>query len=315
MELNKTYLGDAVSVLRTFPNESVNCCVTSPPYYGLRDYGHDGQIGLEGTLDEYVENLVDVFREVRRVLRKDGTCWINLGDSWAGGKIGRDDNDSESAGLHRGNGKFKVAGNNGVKRKPTYGLKPKDLIGVPWAVAFALRADGWYLRQELIWAKPNPMPESVTDRCTKSHEQIFLLSKSPRYWFDAAAIAEPTVTKDSVVRDRDSTRLNNVPGRKKMGGLKENNYDVRNRRSVWAIPTQPYGGAHFAVFPERLPLLCIAAGCPNGGVVLDPFMGSGTTGLAALRLGRKFVGIDIHPDNIRLAEERVAQLLNSVKIF
>src|SRR3990167_8131678 len=242
-------IGDALVRLRELPSESVHCCVASPPYWGLRDCGGAGQIGLEPAPEEWVARLVEIFGEVRRVLRSDGTLWLNLGDSycntdkWGGGGAGN-------------TGKHTVSEDGGVpswavrrRRDPIMGIKPKDLVGAPWMLAFALRAAGWWLRQDIIWSKPNPMPESVTDRCTKAHEYIFLLSKSERYHFDAKAIAEPTVTGDDVVRDRDATRLNNTPGRRRMEGLTKNNFDTRNKRSVWTIATQSYTEAHFATFP------------------------------------------------------------------
>lgn len=290
-------IGDAVEQMQTLPEKSVGCCVTSPPYFGLRDYGMTGQIGLEETPEEYVAKLVDVFREVRRVLRDDGTLWLNLGDSYSGsgkvpaGNLGKKHNERHLE--HRTGGNVPD------------GTKPKDLIGIPWMVAFALRADGWYLRQDIIWAKPNPMPESVTDRCTKSHEYLFLLTKSPRYYFDNEAIKEPTTTMDTHVRDRDNTRCNNTPGRTRMGGLKTNNYDKRNKRSVWTISTKPYKGAHFAVFPEALVEPCILAGCPKGGMVLDPFAGSGTSLAVAERLGRRAVGIELNPAYLPLIQNRL----------
>ena len=249
----------------------------------------------------YVCRMVVVFREVRRVLADDATLWLNLGDSYAndgkwGGKTG---------------GKQAYLGDNNRKQvgrgKRITGLKPKDLIGIPWMVAFALRADGWYLRQDIIWSKPNPMPESVTDRCTKAHEYIFMLTKSQKYYFDNEAIKEPCVTNDNTVRDRETTRLNNTPGRKRMGGLTTNNYESRNKRSVWTVTTNPYKGAHFATFPSALIEPCILAGCPVGGTVLDPFFGSGTTGEVSEKLGRKWVGIELNPQYERLAKERTQQ--------
>jgi len=268
MDLNKIYQGDSLDILKTFPDESINCCVTSPPYWGLRNYQVEGQLGLEETPEEYVEKMVKVFREVKRVLKDDGTVWLNLGDSYG---------------------------------------DEKQLTGIPWRVAFALQADGWWLRQDIIWHKPNPMPESVTDRCTKSHEYIFLLTKSAKYYFDNDAIKEETLTNDNSNRDRDNTRLNNTPGRSKMNGLKTNDYETRNKRSVWTINTQPYKGAHFAVFPPKIPELCIKAGSKEGDTVLDPFFGSGTTGWVAQRLGRKWIGIELNLKYIEIAKKRFAQ--------
>ena len=266
-------IGDVRQQLSTVPDASIQTCITSPPYWGLRDYGNDAQIGLEKSPKEYVAQLVDVFREVRRVLKDDGTLWLNLGDSYAS--------------------------------KTSTGVKAKDLVGIPWRVAFALQEDGWYLRQDIIWAKPNPMPESVTDRCTKSHEYVFLLSKNARYFYDNEAIKEPTSTRDSVNRDRDSTRLNNTPGRSKMGGLKTNDYELKNKRDVWTITTRPFKGAHFAVMPEALVEPCILAGSRIGDTVLDPFMGSGTVGVVASRYGREFIGVEINPEYAEIAKSRL----------
>jgi len=303
MKLNHIYQGDVINRLQDLDNDSVQCVVTSPPYWGLRDYGVDGQLGLEESPEEFINNLVNVFREVRRVLKDDGTLWLNLGDGY-GRQVGSGFNTNEN-----------TSGNNRVeKMQKIYGdihintnLPPKNLIGIPWRVALALQADGWYLRQDIIWHKPNPMPESVKDRCTKAHEYIFLLSKSPKYFYDADAISEKTITKDNVNRDRDTTRLNNTPGRTKMNGLKTNNYETRNKRSVWKINTKPYKEAHFAVFPEELPTLCIKAGSKEGDVVLDPFFGSGTTGWVAQRLGRAWIGIELNPEYIKIAEKRFIQ--------
>ncbi len=286
--MTQTHLhnGDCLDVLATLPEKSVHCCVTSPPYFGLRDYGHESQIGLEETPEAYVAKLVAVFREVRRVLRDDGTLWLNLGDSYAGGKTGRDDADRGTRHTDGRNpltqGEWKTP--QGKSRPVPHGLKPKDLIGIPWMVAFALRADGWWLRQEIIWNKPNPMPESVTDRCTKAHEDVFLLSKSARYYFDNEAISEPAVGVDS----------------RTAGNGK------RNRRSVWTVATSPYKGAHFATYPPKLIEPCILAGCPVGGVVLDPFMGSGTTLAVAVQHGRNGIGIELNPEYLELAKKRIA---------
>lgn len=303
MKINKIYQGNCLEVLKTFPNESINCCVTSPPYWGLRDYGVDDQLGLEPTPELYVKKLVKIFREVKRVLRKDGTLWLNLGDSYTGSGKGAATHPKSII-------NSKQATNKGTHKKTIHSFKnkiykPKDLIGIPWMVAFALRADGWYLRQDIIWSKPNPMPESVTDRCTKSHEYIFLLSKSKKYYYDNEAISEDTVTKDNLNRDRDSMRLNNTPGRTRMGGLKTNDYDTRNKRSVWTQTTKPYKEAHFAVYPEELIVDCIKAGCPEDGIVLDPFIGSGTTGFVAKKLNRNYIGIELNSEYIKIAKKRI----------
>ncbi len=301
--------GDALTVLRSMPAESVHCCVTSPPYWGLRDYGVDGQIGLEDTPEAYVARLVEVFREVRRVLRDDGTLWLNLGDSYnsIGGTVGG----------------AKYADNNGQRakqadRKNTAdGLKPKDLCGIPWRVAFALQADGWWLRSDIIWSKPNPMPESVTDRPTKAHEYIFLLAKSERYYYDAEAVREESTggTKGAAASfkreasKRGVTICPNSPTPTHRADREDVRYEgnARNRRTVWTIATRPYADAHFAVFPPALVEPCIKAGCPAGGIVLDPFLGSGTTLLVAQRLGRSGVGIELNADYCRLAENRLAE--------
>lgn len=255
-------------MLQTLDDESICCCVTSPPYYGLRDYGFDGQIGLESTPDEYVNRLVEVFREVRRVLRKDGTLWLNLGDSYSGSGKGP-------------SGNFTDHGERNVKNFPSKfiptGLKPKDLMGIPWRAAFALQADGWWLRQDIIWHKPNPMPESVKDRCTKSHEYVFLLSKNKKYFYNNDAVKEDG----------------------KISG------EYHNRRDVWTITKLPYKGAHFATMPPGLAEVCIKAGCPDGGTVLDPFAGSGTTGAVAKQLGRNFILIEANPEYINLINNRI----------
>lgn len=296
MNTNCILAGDCVEQLKTLPDKIFDCCVTSPPYYGLRDYGVDGQIGLEETPEAYIERLVNVFREVKRVLKDDGTLWLNIGDSYCGTGNKGDLKDPKYADGRNGQA---VAINRDVA-----GCKRKDLIGIPWMLAFALRADGWYLRQDIIWHKPNPMPESVTDRCTKSHEYVFLLSKSPKYYYDNQAISEPTKTRDNINRDRDSTKLNNTPGRTRMAGLKTNNYERRNRRDVWTIPTKPVKEAHFATYPEKLVEPCILAGSREGGIVLDPFFGSGTTGIVAMRYGRRFVGCELNPEYIEIANRR-----------
>jgi len=319
----KILQGDCLERMRELSDESVHCCVTSPPYWGLRDYGVKGQLGLEKTPEEYVAKLVAVFHEVRRILRKDGTLWLNIGDSYFG----------------------------------------KSLVGILWMLAFALRNDGWYLRQDIIWAKPNPMPESVTDRCTKSHESLFLLSKSKRYFFDYEAIKEPAAAASVKRWSQDIEHQegsHRVPGKtngtmKAVGGpaswkgsefhtgktgehqlgrasgnrthkgtteyetstseehrtkagllkIADIAYETRNKRDVWTIATQPYKEAHFATFPQKLIDPCILAGCPVGGVVLDPFTGSGTTGVVALRHQRDFIGIELNPDYIAMAHARI----------
>ena len=350
--------GCCLSVLQTLPNQSIHTCVTSPPYFGLRNYDVDGQIGLEPTPAEFVDVMVRVFREVRRVLRDDGTLWLNLGDSYAtrgganqtpqcGDIFQRRERGkqviSRSKRLPRGEGRW-----GGGNAMPSGGVKPKDLIGVPWRVAFALQNDGWYLRSDIIWSKPNPMPESVTDRPTKSHEYLFLLSKSERYNYDHEAVKEP-MTAASVERlsqDVDgqagSARANGgakangpmravgkppkgnaktfrgggtytkgrsfdngSPASRDSHGNAPNESGLRNRRSVWEVPTVGFSEAHFATFPPKLIEPCILAGSPRGGTVLDPFFGAGTTGLVADRHGRHCIGIELNPEYVRIAERRL----------
>lgn len=312
------HVGDCLTSLRAMPDQSVQTCVTSPPYFGLRDYGHEGQIGLEDTPDAFVARLVEVFREVRRVLRDDGTLWLNLGDSYAAARGGTHQPAETLAGARNGKtddgqrvNRDRHDGYNPTRNAPAIGLKHKDLIGVPWRVAFALQADGWYLRQDIIWHKPNPMPESVTDRCTKAHEYVFLLSKSPRYYFDADAINEPVADASAarlaqnVAAQAGSTR---VPG-KTNGTMKAvGNGKTRNRRSVWTVTTKPFKGAHFATFPPDLIEPCILAGCPVGGVVLDPFCGSGTTAGVALKNGRKAVLCELNPEYAAMMPARIAAI-------
>lgn len=324
--------GDCRQKLRELPDQSVHTCVTSPPYLGLRDYGVDGQIGLESSLAEYISELVGVFREVRRVLRDDGTLWLNLGDSYAGswGAQGRTETPETMSRNSIVNHPKRLQNTGSIRDA---GLKPKDLMGVPWRVAFALQADGWWLRQDLIWAKPNPMPESVTDRCTKSHEYIFLLSRRPKYYFDQAAIAETS----SAINEHDATgRTYGAPGQTPHTGTRKSGNkerkpasargvpvdtqrrssgavagsvpwegSTRNKRSVWTVTTQPFSEAHFATFPPKMIEPCILAGCPGGGTVLDPFFGAGTTGLVADQLGRNCIGIEINPDYIDIARRRI----------
>jgi DNA modification methylase len=305
----KILQGDCREKLKDIPSGTVNCCVTSPPYFGLRDYGHKGQMGLEPTPEQFVEELVLVFREVRRVLRDDGTVWLNLGDSYAGsgkgpaGNLGKTHNER-----HMEHTKA-----SGLVPK---GCKPKDLIGIPWMVAFALRADGWYLRQDIIWHKPNPMPESVTDRCTKAHEYIFLLSKSPKYYFDYEAIKEPSVGESkgaasSFKRTNSKRGISNICPSSPMPTHRPDRPDIkydgefRNRRSIWTIATKPFSGAHFATFPPDLIVPCILAGCPEGGVVLDPFGGSGTTGLVASKLKREAILCELNPEYVDIIKSRI----------
>lgn len=348
--MDKILLGSSFDLLPKIADKSCNMCVTSPPYFGLRDYGHTGQIGLEQTPEQYIEKLVKIFREVKRILKNDGTLWVNIGDSYAGsGK--------------KYISEYKQATNRASTQSvslPAFfsndQYKPKDLIGIPWMLAFALRADGWFLRQDIIWNKPNPMPESVTDRCTKAHEYIFLLSKSNKYYYDHESIKTPiqdaTVQRmlqqiqlqkgsDRAVgktngtmkavgpgrnpRPSDSRKGNQgsstgikaythrEPGDKKLtnhSGNFDQNGDLigdgyANKKSVWTVTTKPYKEAHFATFPQDLIIDCIKAGCPEGGVVLDPFMGAGTTAVVSRKLNRHFIGCEINPDYVKIANDRL----------
>lgn len=317
LKINNIYSGDALEVLKEFPKNSINCCVTSPPYWGLRDYGVGGQMGLEETPEEFVEKMVEVFREVRRVLRDDGTLWLNIGDTYA------------ASGRGGGGGSFqdsdvgtKISSKN-HKRCAVQGLKPKDLVGIPWMLAFALRADGWYLRQDNIWHKPNPMPESVKDRCTKAHEYIFLLAKSEKYYYDNVSIYEKanydgrrdTKHKGSN-KYRSGKHLNNgnaqlftLSSKGRERWIEKDGVHVRNKRSVWSINTKSYKDAHFATFPPELIVDPIKAGCPEGGIVLDPFMGAGTTAVVARKLDRNYVGIESNKNYIDIAEKRLQKEL------
>lgn len=274
-------VGNCRETLKTLPDESVHCVVTSPPYFGLRDYGEDEQIGLEATPDDFVQALVEVFREVRRVLRDDGTVWLNLGDSYAGSGKGRNGDGTSAASPTSKQATSRGTTEGVLTKTVNHGLKQKDLMGIPWRVAFALQADGWYLRQDIIWSKPNPMPESVKDRCTKAHEYIFLLTKSPKYFYDEEAVKEVGVDETT----------------------------TRNRRSVWTVTTKPFKGAHFATYPPDLIEPCILAGCPEGGTVLDPFGGSGTTAGVALKHGRKAILCELNPEYAALIPRRIEHVL------
>ena len=335
MEINTIINGDCLKVLKTLPENSVHCCVTSPPYYALRDYGVDGQLGLEETPEKYIEKMTEVFMEVYRVLKDDGTLWLNIADSyWGGGwrnaSLNEHSGDIQKAhkGTHCGELMPACKGMSGV-------YKPKDLIGIPWMLAFSLRNAGWYLRQDIIWHKPNPMPESVTDRCTKSHEYVFLFSKSQKYYFDHEAIQEPAVTQGDVGKikfggskygENDDTHFSTYSGKewvpqtknckydgqtpnsmhvRREMGLKDEVYTVRNKRDVWSINVKPCKEAHFATYPFELVKPCILAGCPEDGLVLDPFMGSGTTALVAKGLGRNYLGIELNPQYVELANKRL----------
>lgn len=334
--MNRVIFGDCRDTMRDLKAQGVRvqCCVTSPPYYGLRDYGHPGQIGLEKTPSEYVAAMVEVFDGVRELLADDGVLWLNLGDSYSNG--GRKTRDPGQSKLHPA---FTGDDNAVTSWRPDDGAKPKDLLGIPWRVAFALQARGWYLRQDIIWHKPNPMPESVTDRCTKAHEYLFLLTKSERYFWDAEAMRERAVAADigamdgGAQRQADGTDANDgrnfrskansfkrdgskraevIPGQTAgthRAEREESTYDTftRNRRSVWTVPTQPYAGAHFAVFPAALIEPCVLAGSRPGDVVLDPFMGSGTTAQVAQALGRQWIGCELNTEYAPLQQARTAQ--------
>jgi len=349
--LNKILQGDVIEVLKTIPDNYVNCVVTSPPYWGLRDYGHNGQIGLEKTPELYTAKMVEVFNQVKRVLKKDGTLWLNLGDSYSNANPGSG-----------GKCKLKGAGRNMTESRYTdikrdvSAYKPKDLIGIPWMVAFALRSAGWYLRGDIIWHKPNPMPESVTDRPTKSHEYIFLMSKSSKYYYDYEAILQPvaesTISRGPVdfggKKGREHKPVKGDPNfrngseqwgrtydyskaRKKkhknieydgqkpntihLNRLNENadeDYPVRNKRSVWTVTTKPYKDAHFATFPQELIIDCIKAGCPEGGIVLDPFGGAGTTMIVARKLKRNAILIELNEKYIKIANKRIEKELGLI---
>lgn len=320
--MNKVFFGDCRETMKRLIAEGVKVqtCVTSPPYWGLRDYGHAGQIGLEPTPEEYKANLVEVFSLVRDLLSDDGTLWLNLGDCYASG--GRTEYDPDPKLPQRG-------GTHRNRTTAIDGLKPKDLVGIPWMVAFALRNAGWYLRCDIVWSKPNAMPASVTDRPTKSHEYLFLLSKNERYYYDSDAIKEP-LAETSFGRAERKQNLMNRTGKGTLGKQIENGVDathayaglatgrngktgydleggMRNKRSVWNVPTMPYPGSHFATFPPKLIEPCILAGSRPGDIVFDPFFGSGTTGQVAEQLGRQWIGCEIQRDYEPLQKQRTAQ--------
>jgi DNA modification methylase len=304
--MNKVFFGDCRDSMRQMAKEGikVQTCVTSPPYYGLRDYGVDGQIGNEQTPKKFIENLVEVFACVWDILEDDGTLWVNLGDSYYNYRPGKGQRVVANSIASQKAAEFENSAKRGNKLD---GYKEKDLMGMPWRLAFALQDFGWYLRQDIIWHKPNPMPESVKDRCTKSHEYIFLLSKKPHYYFDNEAIKEEAHSTDETNRDRDNSRLNNTPGRTRMAGLTTNHYETKNKRDVWTVATKPYSGAHFAVYPEELIEPCVLASTKTGGIVLDPFFGSGTTGAVAQKLGRKWIGCELNKEYEALQNERLSQ--------
>lgn len=339
--LNKIILGDCLDVMREMPDKCVHCIVTSPPYWGLRDYGVEGQLGLEKSPEEYISKMVELFHEARRVLRDDGTLWLNLGDSYAANRT-----------YQVTDNKYVDVGNNKSSTVPS-GLKTKDLIGIPWRVAFALQSDSWYLRSDIIWHKPNPMPESVTDRPTKSHEYIFLMSKSEKYYYDNESIKEEGKPKSiaryeyafggaknehlkatdkptAIVGMRTFGKWSNEPLQSSVRRMNENTKRARvngeytndnpfglkrNKRTVWTINTQPFPEAHFATFPPDLIKPCILAGCPEGGVVLDPFMGAGTTAVVCSNTGRNYIGIELNPEYVTIASERIEQATRQERLF
>lgn len=302
-------VGDCREQMGFLDDGCAHCCVTSPPYYGLRDYGHAGQIGREETIAEYVGALVETFRAVRRVLRDDGTLWVNLGDSYnADNRTGH----GSRVGHKQGTNRASAAGMDATRPR-SKDVKPKDLMGIPWRVAFALQDDGWYLRSDIIWAKPNPMPESVKDRPTKSHEYIFLFAKQEQYYYDADAIAEP-VSSNPVTAARNGRADKGIVGTSGLfgtehgqsgrGGFERADMESRNKRSVWQVALSPYKGAHFATYPPELIKPCILAGCPEGGTVIDPFGGSGTTGRVALDHNRSAILCELNPEFAELARSR-----------
>ena len=311
IQLDHIYTGDCLEVLKTLPDESVHCCITSPPYYALRDYGVDGQIGREATPKEYISRLTEVFAEVRRVLRSDGTLWLNISDTYAG-------KGNQGGYVDAKNPK----GRNGQAVALNYkveGCKPKDMIGIPWMLAFSLRDSGWYLRNDIIWMKENPMPESVKDRCARCYEHIFLFSKSRKYFFDYKAISEP-IAPGTASRLKRGVKGSNKYGEPIPGQAKQQTINLcrehgeitdgminplRNKRDVWIINTVPFKGGHYAAYPPKLVETCLLAGCPKDGVVLDPFMGSGTTGMVAKQLDRHYIGIELNPEYKELAEARI----------
>jgi len=316
--MNKCFFGDCRDSMRKLINDGVKVqmCVTSPPYFGLRDYGHDGQLGLEETPEQYIANMVEVFSLVRELLADDGVLWLNIGDSYASYRDGKATPDTARG---DSNGTLVPKGCDRNRMASTFagsGVKHKDLIGIPWMLAFALRADGWYLRQDIIWSKPNPMPESVTDRCTKAHEYIFLLSKSRNYYYDNEAIKEDSEWAGDPRAGYG--RLHYRGKREGQDGTGQENFvhitEKRNKRSVWSVNVKPYSGAHFATYPEELIEPCILAGSKVGDIVLDPFLGSGTTGQVAQNLGRKWIGCELNQEYEELQNRRTEQMSFSLEI-
>lgn len=307
--------GDVRERLAAIDNGSVQACITSPPYWGLRDYGHSNQIGLESTPQQYVAEMVAIFRDVRRVLANDGVLWLNVGDSYNGSGGNHKPHHKNDTGFQGkiGAEKYRGQGRN-IKD-----LKPKDLVGIPWRLAFALQDDGWYLRQDIIWHKPNPMPESVTDRCAKAHEYVFMLTKSGKYYFNHEAIREPGAMSfgDSAGSQQRDTRQTHGLGGGNSGlnkakeklahELATKGFNTRNKRSVWSIPTKPFKGAHFAVMPEALVEPCILASTKENDLVLDPFTGSGTVAVVATKYGRNFIGTELNPEYVQIAVDRITE--------
>lgn len=302
--MNKIFCGNALDILKTLPSESVNMCVTSPPYYGLRDYGVEAQIGNEQTPYEYIQNLLLVFEEVNRVLKPDGTLWVNIADSYAG---------------NNKNLNLTPNKNFSVIPKLWHGIKQKDMIGIPWLLAFSLRENGWYLRSDIIWHKKNCMPESVKDRPSKCYEHIFLLSKSSKYYYDYDAVKEPAAQSSILRYSRGVSDKTKYRDRKQgifMPRDKTNFSDMRNRRDVWSVAINAsHIPGHFAIYPEKLIEPCIMAGSAVGGVVLDPFFGSGTTGIVAVKNSRKFIGIDINPEYCKTAQMRINEISNETEVI
>ena len=305
------YKGNVFQRLKEIPDKSVNTCITSPPYWGLRDYGEGGQLGMENTPEEFVENLVNVFKEVKRVLRDDGTVWLNLGDSYISGKSRYSTREQTLAGGGENQKKYGILHKGG--KKDMYGhsfYKDKDLAGIPWRVAFALQQDGWYLRQDIIWHKPNPMPESVKDRCTKAHEYIFLLSKNVKYYFDNEVIKEKAKFPNGPNSPDKIKKGVGQHGMDTRGGLaKITALPYKNKRSVWTVTTKPFKEAHFATFPKDLIEPCVLAGCPENGVVFDPFGGSGTTCIVAESQNRNSIMVEINPEYVKIAKKRIEKEL------
>jgi DNA modification methylase len=305
--MNKIEFGDCREIMSRWKDEGVKVqtCVTSPPYFGLRDYGHNGQIGLEQTVGEYVANMVDVFRHVWHILEDDGTVWLNLGDSYYNYRPGKGQALNKQTVSNTNQDLPTTCARRGNKQE---GLKEKDLIGIPWRVAFALQEFGWYLRQDIIWHKPNPMPESVRDRCTKSHEYIFLLSKNPQYYFDNEAIKEPAIHSDRTAGNKNAQKGTGVDKMDTRNGLlkaQQKVYELRNKRDVWSVNVRPYKGAHFATYPTALIEPCIKAGSRINDIVFDPFMGSGTTAQVAKQLGRQYLGCELNKEYEKLQQERI----------